>query len=72
VNKVGAKVREIRMSKGLTQEQLSARCNIDSWVVSRCTIAKIEAGHRRVIDVEISILAKALKVKEQALFDNLN
>ena len=69
MNKIGPKVRQIRESKGLTQEQLAARCNLLEWDISRGTLAKIESRTRRVTDIEVTLLASSLKVREQKLFD---
>lgn len=63
VNVVGAQVRKLRKEQKLTQEQLSARCNVIGLDISRGTLAKIEAGVRQVIDTEIVQLAIALKLK---------
>ncbi|EGR1342636.1 TPA: helix-turn-helix transcriptional regulator [Vibrio parahaemolyticus] len=68
VNVVGAQVRKLRKEQKLTQEQLSARCNVIGLDISRGTLAKIEAGVRQVIDTEIVQLATALKVEEKDLF----
>ena len=70
MNKVGPKVQQIRRSKGLTQGQLAARCNLLEWDISRGTLAKIESQSRRVTDIEVTLLARSLKVKEQRLFDS--
>ncbi len=68
VNVVGVQVRKLRKQQKLTQEQLSARCNVIGLDISRGTLAKIEAGVRQVIDTEVVQLAIALKVEESALF----
>ncbi|EJC6779674.1 helix-turn-helix domain-containing protein [Vibrio parahaemolyticus] len=68
VNVVGAQVRKLRKQQKLTQEQLSARCNVIGLDISRGTLAKIEAGVRKVIDMEIVQLAIALRVEESDLF----
>ncbi|EGQ7868628.1 XRE family transcriptional regulator [Vibrio parahaemolyticus] len=68
VNVVGAQVRKLRKQQKLTQEQLSARCNVIGLDISRGTLAKIEAGVRKVIDLEIVQLAIALRVEESDLF----
>ncbi|EKA7412367.1 TPA: helix-turn-helix transcriptional regulator [Vibrio parahaemolyticus] len=68
VNVVGAQVRKLRKQQKLTQEQLSARCNVIGLDISRGTLAKIEAGVRQVIDTEIVQLATALRVEESDLF----
>lgn len=62
MNVVGPRVRELREARGLTQEDLAARCNLLDWDISRGTLAKIESQVRRVTDEEAALLAKALKV----------
>jgi transcriptional regulator with XRE-family HTH domain len=54
---------------GLTQEQLAARCQTVGWDVTRGTLAKIEAGVRRLNDAEVVVLAKCLKVGIAELLD---
>ena len=68
-NLAGSRVRKLRTADGLSQEQLAARCQTAGWDVSRGTLAKIEAGVRRLNDAEVVILAKALKVKVADLLD---
>ncbi|EIO4563541.1 helix-turn-helix transcriptional regulator [Vibrio parahaemolyticus] len=72
VNVVGVQVRKLRKQQKLTQEQLSARCNVIGLDISRGTLAKIEAGVRQVIDTEIVQLATALRVEESDLFPKRN
>lgn len=69
MNIVGPKIRQIREAKGLTQEELTARCNVMKWGISRGTLAKIEAQVRRVTDEEVVLLAKALNVGVSDLLD---
>lgn len=68
MNVIGPKVRVIRESKGMTQEQLAAKCNLLKWDISRSTLAKIESQVRRVTDEEVALLAKALKVEVGVLY----
>ncbi|EOV9224286.1 helix-turn-helix domain-containing protein [Vibrio parahaemolyticus] len=68
MNVVGVNIRELRKQQKITQEQLSAKCNVIGLDISRGTLAKIEAGVRQVTDIEIMLIAKALKVSEGALF----
>jgi transcriptional regulator with XRE-family HTH domain len=70
MNIVGKNVKSIREKKGLTQEQLSAKCNVLEWNISRGTLAKIEVKVRRVTDIEVKLLALALKVEIKYLFEN--
>jgi transcriptional regulator with XRE-family HTH domain len=58
MNIVGPRVKELRESQSLIEEELTARCNL----ISRGTLAKIEAQVRRVTDNEIPLPAQALKV----------
>lgn len=67
-NVVGSQVRKLRYQRGMTQETLAARCGILGWDLSRATLSKIEARLRCVTDVELEILATALKVEIRALF----
>lgn len=68
MNIIGPNVKRIREAQGLTQEELSARCNLIKWDISRGTLAKIESQVRRITDEEVLLLAKALKVDIDALF----
>lgn len=68
MNVVGPQVRKLRESQGMTQEDLTARCNIIGFNISRGTLAKIESQVRRVTDMETTLLAKALKVSVDALY----
>ena len=68
MNVVGPQVRKLRESQDMTQEDLTARCNIIGFNISRGTLAKIESQVRRVTDMETTLLAKALKVSVDALY----
>jgi len=70
VNIIGPSVRQFREIQNLTQEQLVARCNLNGWNISRSTLAKIESQVRRVTDIEINLLASALEIEIQDLFNN--
>lgn len=59
----GNKVRDIRKSKGLSQEQLA-----DIAGMHRTYVGAIERGEQNVSVDNISRLARALKVKESDLF----
>lgn len=72
MNIVGLTVRKIRESKNMTQEQLVAHCNLIGWSISRGTLAKIESKVRCVTDKEVLLLATALKINAQQLYDGLS
>lgn len=67
-NLVGPQIRRKRYSMGITQEQLTARCNRAGLDMSRGTLAKIEAAVRCVSDKELLLLARALQVDVADLF----
>ncbi|MGI2144018.1 helix-turn-helix domain-containing protein [Shewanella frigidimarina] len=68
MNIVGENVRTIREQNGWTQEQLTAKCNLLEWNISRGTLAKIESKVRRVTDIEVKLLAEALETNIGSLF----
>lgn len=68
MNIVGDNVKLIREEKGWTQDQLTAKCNLLEWNISRSTLAKIESKVRRVTDSEVKLLATALNVKIDQLY----
>lgn len=68
MNIIGPQVRRLREQNHMTQEELTARCNLLGWNISRGTLAKIEAQVRRVTDEEVGLLAEALKVEIPELF----
>lgn len=67
-NIVGAQVRKTRYQRGLTQDELAARCQRLEFDISRGTLSKIEAGLRCVTDRELVVLAEALNVSVHKLF----
>lgn len=68
LNIIGGRVRELRERHRLTQEQLTARCQILGLGISRVVLAKIELLTRGVADHEAFTLAKALRVPVADLF----
>ncbi len=70
MNIIGGNVKKIRKQRGWTQDQLTAKCNLVGFNISRGTLAKIESRVRRVIDSEVQLLAMALQVSINELFAN--
>jgi len=70
MNIVGPQVRSIRESQGLTQEELTAKCNLLDWDISRSSLAKIESQVRRVTDSEVALLAEVLDVEIDELYQD--
>jgi len=71
-NIVGPQVRKLRYQQGITQDGLAARCGVLGWDLSRATLSKIEAQLRCVTDIELEVLAKALKVELVNLYPKGN
>lgn len=63
-NIVGARVRQARKAAKppVTQTDLVARLQILGLRIDQSGVSKIEQGHRPVPDIEVVMLAKALKV----------
>ncbi len=67
-NVVGMHVKEAREKLGITQEQLAIRLEMAGWQVDRFIISKIERGERQVLDIEVQLIAKVMKVSVSSLF----
>ena len=67
--KVGLNIRALREKAGLTQEQLSARLQVNGCDVTRSALAKIEVGQRHLYPDEIVLIKEALKVRYEDIFD---
>ncbi len=64
VKLLGQKIRETRIAKGLTQEELANNCDIEISQISR-----IERGVICTSVFNIFLIAKKLKVNVKDLFD---
>ncbi len=62
----GERIRELRLSKGLSQEKLGALCGLD-----RTYISSIERGHRNVSLENISSISEALSINISELFKGI-
>ena len=69
-NITGKNIQSIRKNKNLTQEALAIRLQIHGLGHTRSTIAKIENGLRRVTDIELQVMAKALEVSVDVFFED--
>lgn len=63
--KIGCRLRELRTSKGLSQEAFSFECGLD-----RTYIASIEKGKRNVSIVNIEKIAKACNISTFEFFNS--
>jgi len=67
-NIIGKQVSRLRNQLGISQDQLSAKCQRVGLDISRGTLAKIESGVRCVSDQEAFLLGQALGVSVSDLF----
>ncbi|MFZ5969402.1 MAG: helix-turn-helix domain-containing protein [Bacillota bacterium] len=68
-NVLGRKIKEMRKKKGITQEQLTARLNIQGIEIDQSRVSKIESQIRPIFDYQIEGFAKALGVSIEELFN---
>ena len=61
--KFGKRLREIRINKGLSQEELAGLCNLH-----RTYISSVERGKRNISIVNIKKIATALDISIEKLF----
>ncbi len=66
---VGNNIRILREKAGLTQEQLSAKLQIEGCDITRSALAKIEVGQRHLYPDEIILIKKILKISFDEIFD---
>ena len=67
-NFVGKQIQRHREAQGLSQQKLAVACSLVGYEITRSTLAKIEAEIRAVSDVELFVMAKALRLKIEALY----
>ena len=64
---VGTNIKNIRLKRKLTQEQLAAKLQILGCDTTRSALAKIEAGQRHIYLHEINMLKQVLSVEYDEL-----
>ena len=58
----GGRIREARLRRRLTQEDLAAKMQLAGVLLERDSISRMESGTRFVADYELSVLAGVLRV----------
>lgn len=66
---VGNNVRRIREAKGMTQDTLAARMQLDGCDITRSAVAKIEVGQRHLYPDEIILIRKILNTSFDEIFE---
>lgn len=70
MNMVGDRIRELRISKGMSQQTLSNKLEMMAIYICRGSISRIEDKQRTVTDIELYGLAQILGVSISELFEN--
>ena len=71
-NASGGKIRELRESMGLSQEQLASKLQLSGLPLNQKAISRIETGDRVVPDFELIYFAEILRVPVCKLLDISN
>lgn len=66
---LGRNIQNIRMKRGLTQDQLVARMQTHGSSMSRSTLANIEVGTRNIKASDLKIMKQVLKVNFDDFFE---
>lgn len=66
---VGNNIRALREKAKMTQDELSAKMQVEGCDVTRSALAKIEVGQRHLYPDEIIVIKKILKVSFEDIFN---
>ena len=66
--RMGRHLAKLRQDKGLTQEQLAARLQVQGCDLTRSALAKIEVGQRHLYPDEIKALSVVLGISCEQIF----
>ena len=66
--RMGRHLAKLRQDKGLTQEQLAARLQVQGCDLTRSALAKIEVGQRHLYPDEIKALSVGLGISYEQIF----
>ena len=69
-NIIGKKAHALRLSRGITQNALTAQLRLAGMECSPLTVLRIENGTRFVPDYEVKALSQVLSVPYSALLDD--
>ena len=67
--KVGNNIRRIREARGMTQETLAAKLQLNGCDITRSAVAKIEVGQRHLYPDEIILIREILNTTFDAIFE---
>lgn len=67
--KVGSNIRKIREAKGMTQDMLAAKLQMNGCDITRSAIAKIEVGQRHLYPDEVILIREILNTTFELIFE---
>ena len=67
--KIGNNIRVLREKSKLTQDQLSAKLQVEGCDITRSALAKIEVGQRHLYPDEIILIKRILNVSYEEIFN---
>ncbi len=66
--RIGKNIRNLREKRGMTQEVLAAKLQLNGCDITRSAMAKIEVGQRHLYPDEIILIKKILNVSYDDIF----
>lgn len=66
---IGQNIKNLREKAKITQEQLSAKLQVNGCDITRSALAKIEVGQRHLYPDEIILIKKLLNVSYDDIFE---
>ena len=66
-NIIGSRIRQLRMARKLTQDELAARLQVNGYNFFQLTILRIELGKRLVTDIELKGLCEFFETDPNSL-----
>ncbi len=69
-NICGARIKELRIKMGLSQEQLAAKLQTEGLGVNQNSVSRIEMSKRIIADFELKIIAKVLHTDPNSLLQD--
>lgn len=67
--KIGTNIRKLREAKGMTQDTLAAKLQLNGCDITRSAVAKIEVGQRHLYPDEIILIRRILNTTYEAIFE---
>ena len=67
--KVCSNIRKIREARGMTQDALAAKLQLNGCDITRSAVAKIEVGQRHLYPDEIILICKILNTTYDDIFE---